>query len=401
MPAFVRTFVTAMAAVCLSLLIACQVVGTAIAASAPAAPPGEINTKAKQVILLDAASGAVLFRKNADERVPPASMTKLMTLSLLFKAIDAGSVKLEEEVTMSVDAWRRGGAPSGTSAMFVPVNTKVRIDELIQGIIVQSGNDAAIAVAERLGGSEPKFATLMTEEAKRLGMAASNFQNATGLYQPEHLSTVRDLATLARHIIIDQASFYPQFAQREFQYRKHKFINRNPLLALNIGVDGMKTGQVKESGFGLVASAVQDGRRLILVVHGCETAQERKDEAQRLIEWGFKNFVEARLFEPGEIVGEARVYGGTRLYVPLVGAEGVRVLLPRLPANPRLKAEVVYKRPLKAPVRRGDEVARLRVTGTSSAVNEVPLYAAEDVDVGPIWRRGLDSLAHLALGWVR
>lgn len=366
-----------------------------------AAPPTEIATKARQAILMDAASGAILFRKNAEERVPPASMTKLMTLALLFQAIEAGTVKLDEEVTMSVDAWRRGGAPSGTSAMFVPVNTKVRIDELIQGIIVQSGNDAAIAIAERLGGTEPKFAALMTAEAKRIGLQASNFTNATGLYQPEHLSTARDLAMLARHLISQHPKFYPMFAQREFNYRKHKFVNRNPLLTLSIGVDGLKTGQVKESGFGLVASAVQDGRRLILVVHGCDTAQERRDEAQKLLEWGFKAFTEARLYDPGEVVGEARVFGGARFTVPLVGPDGVRVLLPRTPANPRLKAEIVYKRPLRAPVKKGDEVARLRVTGATSAINEVPLYAAEDVDVGPVWRRGIDSLAHLALGWVK
>jgi D-alanyl-D-alanine carboxypeptidase (penicillin-binding protein 5/6) len=383
-----------------ALLVGYLFVAATVAAPA-ATPAGEIATKAGQAILMDAASGAILYRKNADDRVPPASMTKLMTLALLFKAVNAGTVKLDEEVVMSVDAWRRGGAPSGTSAMFVPVNTKVRIDELIQGLIVQSGNDAAIAVAERLGGSEPKFAQLMTEEGKRIGLTASNFTNATGLHHPEHLSTARDLATLAKHLIDQYPNFYPMFGQREFIYRKHKFFNRNPLLTLSIGVDGLKTGQVKESGYGLVASAVQDGRRLILVVHGCDTAQERREEAQRLLEWGFKSFAEARLYDPGEVVGEARVYGGTRLYVPLVGADGVKVLLPRTPANPRLKAEIVYRRPLLAPIKKGDEVARLRVTGATSAVNDVPLYAAEDVEVGPIWRRGLDSLAHLALGWVR
>jgi len=373
----------------------------AVHAAPTATPTAEIATKARQVILVEAATGAILFQKHAEERTPPASMTKLMTLTLLFQALDAGKLKGEDEVVMSVNAWRRGGAPSGTSAMFVPVNTKVRIDELIQGIIVQSGNDAAIAVAETLAGTETKFAIAMNEEAKRIGLTHSNFMNPTGLHHPEHLSTVRDLATLARHLINVHAKYYPLFAQREFNYRKHKFTNRNPLLALSIGVDGMKTGQLKESGFGLVASAVQEGRRLILVVNGCESAQERSGEAQRLLEWGFKTFTEARIFNPGETVAEARVYGGTQLYVPLVGANGVNVLLPKSLQNPKLKAEVMYKRPLKAPVRKGDEVARLRVTGTTSSVNEVPLYAAEDVERGPMWRRGLDSLAHLALGWMR
>jgi len=386
----------------LASLIGCILLGPVAANAAPSATASSgFATKAPQAILIDIGTGAVLFQKNADERAPPASMTKLMTLTLLFRALDEGRFKPDDEIVMSVDAWRRGGAPSGSAAMFVPVNNKVSIGEIVQGIAVQSGNDAAIAVAEALAGSERAFAKLMTEEARRLGLNDTNFVNATGLYHPEHLSTVRDLAKLARHVIAKHPDRYEVFSQREFRYRKHRFFNRNPLLALDLGVDGMKTGHLKQSGYGLIASAVQNGRRMLLVLNGCDTALERRQEAQRLLEWGFKSFAEARLFEPEEVVAEALVYGGDRFYVPLVGGDGVTVLLPKLPQNPRLRAEVVYKRPLKAPIAKGDEVARLRVTGASGAVNEVPLFAAEPVAAGPVWRRGLDSLAHLAFGWIR
>ena len=191
--------------------------------------------------------------------------------------------------------------------------------------------------------------------------------------------TARDLAVLARHIIREYPDYYPLFAQREFQYRKHKFINRNPLLFANIGVEGMKTGYIKESGYGMVVTAKQEDRRLIAVVGGLGNAEERKTEAQKLIEQGFKNFSEYKVFDAGETVGQARVWGGDRMFVSLVGRTMSAILLPRFPANQRLKAEIVYNGPLKAPIQKGDTVASLRVTSTSSAVNEVPLVAAEDV----------------------
>lgn len=361
---------------------------------------GEYTTKARQAILMDHDSGAVLFQHNAEQRMSPASMSKLMTLAVLFKALKAGQVRPTDEFVMSENAWRKGGAPSGTSAMMVPVNQKARVDELILGIIVQSGNDAAMSVAEALAGSEAEFAKVMTDEGKKLGLKASTFANATGLYHPDHLTTARDLAVLARHLIREHPDQYEKFAQREFQYRRHKFINRNPLLGGN-GVDGLKTGYIKEAGYGMVASAKQADKRLIAVVNGLNTAEERRDEARKLLEWGFKSFQEFRLYDPGEIVGQARVYGGSQFFVSLTGKDGVSVMLPRFPANQKLKAEIVYTGPLKPPVRKGDEVARLRVTSSTNAVNEVPLIAAEDVEPAGVWRRGLDSLAYLALRWVR
>ncbi|MEQ1716740.1 MAG: D-alanyl-D-alanine carboxypeptidase family protein, partial [Hyphomicrobium sp.] len=215
-------------------------------------------TKAPRAILVDAGNGAVLFQQKADELAPPASMSKLMTLAVLFKAIKAGQVKGSDELVMSVNAWRKGGAPSGTSAMMVPVNTKATVDDLIKGIIIQSGNDACIAVAEALGGSEAAFAKAMTEEARRIGLPKSTFTNATGLHDDNHLMTVRELALLARFIQTEYPEHYAVFGQKEFVYRTHKFYNRNPLLFLGIGADGLKTGHTKEAGFGLVGSAVQE-----------------------------------------------------------------------------------------------------------------------------------------------
>ncbi len=293
------------------LTLAALVVGLWAPAPALAQQGGEFTTKAKNAILMDAATGAILFQQNADELVPPASMSKLMTVAVLFKAIKDGKVRLEDEFMTSENAWRTGGAPSGTSAMFIPINTKARVDELIQGMIVQSGNDACITVAEGLAGTEIAFAGQMQDEARRLGLKKSTFRNSTGLHHPEHLMTARELAMLARHLINEYPERYPIFGQREFHYRKHKFFNRNPLLAGGLGVDGLKTGHTKEAGYGMVASAVGDGRRLIGVVMGLADETGRREEARRLLEWGFRSFGEFKLFEADEQIGHARVWGGS------------------------------------------------------------------------------------------
>ena len=361
------------------------------------AADGAFTTRAQRAILMDAETGAVLFQQNADQLAPPASMSKLMTLAVLFHAIKSGHIKLTDEFVMSVNAWRNGGAPSGTSAMMVPVNTKTTVNELLQGIIVQSGNDAAMCIAEGMAGSEAAFARMMNEEARRIGLTKSTFANATGLGNPNHLMTARELAMLARYIISEYPDFYPLFAQKEFLYRKHRFINRNPLLSANIGADGLKTGHIAASGYGLVGSAVQDGKRLIVVVGGLEKAAQRKDEAVKLLDWGFKSFSAVRVFDEGEIIGKARVWGGTTWYVPLAAKGEVTFTLPKYPANQRLSAEIVYKAPLKPPVKKGDQVATLKISSSSSASTEVPLYATEDVRKGGIVRQGMDSLVLMAL----
>ena len=327
-------------------------------------------------------------------------MSKLMTLAVVFRALKQGTMRPEDEFLMSEYAWRTGGGPSGTSAMFVPINTRVRVEELIKGVIIQSGNDAAIALAEGMAGSEQAFAKQMTEEARRLGMKKSTFMNATGLFHAEHLMTARELALLARYLIREFPEYYAIFQIKEFPYRKHKFINRNPLLFLNIGADGLKTGFIKEAGYGITASAKQGERRLIAVVNGAATQEERRDEARRLLEWGFRAFGEFKIFEAGEIVGKARIWGGDRMSLPLIGNGAVVAVLPRFPANQKLKADIVYQGPLKAPIAKGDQVAKLRVTSSTDATSEIPLYAAEDVKPAGTWKRGFDTLLHLATKWL-
>jgi serine-type D-Ala-D-Ala carboxypeptidase (penicillin-binding protein 5/6) len=370
------------------------------ASSAAAGESGNFGTSAKAALLMDADTGAILFQHNADELLPPASITKLMTVEIVFQAIEDGRLKLTDEFPMSVHAWRTGGAPSRTSSMFVPVNTNATVDDLLQGMIVQSGNDAAIAIAEGMAGTEEAFAKRMNAEGKRIGLTKSVFKNPSGLYDPQHLMTARDIAVLADYIIKKHPEFYKLFSQKEFDYRRFKFRNRNPLLFQDIGVDGLKTGGLTEVGHNLVASAVQDGKRLIAVVIGLPTAQKAAAETRRLLEWGFHSFAPFKLFDAGETVGMARVWGGESFYVPLTGKGPVTVILPRVPANPRLKAVITYDGPLKPPIKKGDQVATLRVTSQTNAVNEVPLYAAQDVQPGGLVRRGLDSLAHLALSWV-
>ncbi len=376
------------------------VVAVLLCAPSLALAQGELSSKAKNAILIDHDSGAVVYQQAADELVYPASMSKLMTLAVLFKAMKDGKVKPEDEFLMSENAWRTGGAPSGTSAMFVPINTKARVDELIQGIVVQSGNDACIAVAEALGGTEAKFAEMMTAEARRIGLKKATFANSTGLHNPGQQMTARELATLAMFLIREYPEHYKVFGQREFAYRKHKFYNRNPLLSLDMGVDGLKTGHTSEAGYGLVASAVRDGRRLVAVVMGLANEKDRRDEAKRMIDWGFNSSARFKLFDDGEQVGHARVWGGERFYVPLTGKGDVMVVLPRFPPNPKLRAEIVYQGPLKAPLKKGEQVAMLRVTTPNRAVSEAPLYVAEDVDSGGILRRGVDTLAVMAVRYV-
>ncbi|CEJ84949.1 putative Serine-type D-Ala-D-Ala carboxypeptidase [Hyphomicrobium sp. GJ21] len=387
---------------CARLLVSALIAISVLTAVGPEANPAlaaeaAFTSKAPRAILIDAATGATLFQQHADEPAPPASMSKLMTVAVLFRAMKEGRIQKTDEFTMSVNAWRNGGAPSGTSAMMVPVNTKVTVDELIQGIVIQSGNDAAMCVAEGMAGSIPAFARMMNDEAKRIGLTKSTFTNASGLPDPQQLMSARDLAVLARYIIDEYPDYYPVFAQKEFLYRKHRFINRNPLLFQNIGADGLKTGHTAAAGFGLVGSAVQDGKRLIVVVSGLEKADQRKEEAVKLLNWGFNSFNTVRLYDANEVIGQARVWGGKVWYVPLAANADVTFTVPKFPANQKISAEIVYKAPLKPPVKKGDQVATLKLSSSTSASTELPLYATEDVQKGGIVREGLDSLVLMAL----
>ncbi|HMK41148.1 MAG TPA: D-alanyl-D-alanine carboxypeptidase family protein [Methyloceanibacter sp.] len=378
------------------------VASTGAVAREAAAPPGNFETKAKHAILMDADANLVLFEKDADALVPPASMSKLMTLAVVFRELKAGHIKLETEFPVSEHAWRTGGAPSGSSAMFAPLNSKVTVSDLIQGVTVQSGNDAAIILAEGVSGSEDAFAKEMNKYAREIGLTKSNFVNATGLPADGHVMTARELAMLARYLIYTYPEYYHFFGEPEFKYRdKFVFRNRNPLIfEPDLGVDGMKTGYIEEAGYGLVASAKRGDQRLILVVNGLESKQEREGEPRKLIEWGFKSFKPFRLFDQGEKVSDALVWGGTQHYVPLVGDGNINIILPATSSG-KVSASVVYQGPIKAPIRKGDRVAVLRITSAeSSATNDIPLYAGDDIDQSNFAMRGLDSLLVLAFGWL-
>ncbi len=351
------------------------------------------DTAAEAAILVDYRTGQVLYAKNPDEPRPPASMSKLMTAYLVFERLEEGSLRLEDELPVSEKAWRTGG-----SRMFVQVGTRVKVADLLRGMIVQSGNDACVVLAEGLAGSERAFAELMNGKAPELGLTNSNFVNATGLPDPEHYMSVRDLATLARHIIRRFPEYFPLYSEREFTYNKIRQFNRNPLLRKRVpGVDGMKTGYTKEAGFGLVATAERDGRRLILVVAGLESARQREIEAERLLEFGFREFREYRLFEAGEPVVEADVWLGEAAKVPLVSRDLVAVTLSRQ-ARRSLEVRVRFDSPVPAPVAEGRELGQLIVTAPEIEPLTVPLVAGTAVPKAGMWGRITGALGYFLGG---
>jgi len=365
-----------------------------------AAQAQNFQTTAPTAILMDAGSHAVLFEKNADELTAPASMAKTMTAEVVFNEIKNGRLNFDSEFMISENAWRKGGGGSGGSSMFAKVNTSVRLEDLIRGLVVQSGNDAAIAIAEGIAGTEDNFARMMNERAKQIGLSQSTFRNATGYGHPEQKVTVRDLAKLALHIIETYPDLYKIFGEREFTWNKIRQQNRNPLLFMDIGADGLKTGNIDESGFGLIGSAVQNDQRLIVVVNGLKTAKDRANESRKLLDWGFRAFETQQLFAEGQVVGEAQVFGGSKRSLPLVSKKPVRVLVPRGESE-RVTARIVYTGPLKAPVRKGAEVARLQVNRGDMQALDMPLYADEDIQEGTLSQRALDGLLEFSTGWVR
>jgi D-alanyl-D-alanine carboxypeptidase (penicillin-binding protein 5/6) len=360
----------------------------------------QFETEAEYALLMDAETETILFEKNADVLMSPASMSKLMTLAVVFEALEAGKLTMQSTFSVSENAWRTGGAPSGTAAMFAPLNTDITIEDLVQGVVIQSGNDACIILAEGMSGSEEAFAQRMTDYARRIGLEKSTFGNSSGLPHPRQLMSARELARLSLHIIREYPQYYPYFAQREFPYRKHRFYNRNPLVAANIGADGLKTGHTEESGYGLTGSAVRDGRRLVVVVNGLKTSAARKNEATKLLDWGFRNFSKFTLFKSEEVVGEAMVWGGEKGYVKLRGDGDLQVLLPKDAKQRQLRGKIVYPGPVIAPVNEGDRVGELRVRTEDGITSSAPLFAAESIGRGGLIQQGFDSAKILAFGWL-
>jgi D-alanyl-D-alanine carboxypeptidase (penicillin-binding protein 5/6) len=394
MPALLRFGALRRAVACLGLI-------GAVAATPVLAQPA-FETAAPQAILVDFHTGTVLYEKAPDQKVPPASLAKLMTEEVIFDLLKKGKARLEDTFPVSQRAWREGGAQSGGSTMFLPLNSRVSLDDLIKGIAIQSGNDASIVVAEGLAGSVEGFARMMNDHAKEIGLKDSTFANPHGLHDPAQTVTMRDMAKLAAHIIREHPERYKVFSQTEFTFNNIVQQNRNPLLAMGGGTDGLKTGYTKESGYGLVASAERDGRRLILAMMGMKSPAERKTESERLMDWGFRSFEQTVVLKDGEPAGEARVTGGALSTVPVVAKGPVTVTRPR-GATEKITQNVSYQGPIAAPVKKGDRIGTLQLTRDGKPLREVPLYAGADVEEGPFWWRAVDTAGGWAMsgaGWV-
>jgi D-alanyl-D-alanine carboxypeptidase (penicillin-binding protein 5/6) len=369
------------------------------------AAPGAVSaqdlpfeTTAPHAILIDAKSGSVFFEKSADTLVQPASMSKLMTMLLVFEALKAGDVTLDQEFLISENAWRRGGTSSGGSTMYANVNTRIKLIDLMRGSMIQSANDACIAIAEGMAGSEEEFAFRMTQRGKELGLQNAVFRNVTGLPKPENLMSVRDLTIIARRIISEFPEYYKIYGEREFTWNNITQKNRNPLLLEYLGADGMKTGYIKEAGYGLVGSAARDGRRLVLVVAGLTSIKERREEAEKLLDWGFRQFKTIDVYSAGDVVSKARVWGGASRWVNLVIKQDLRLAL-SAKEQESIEVKLSYAGPLMAPVMAGDPLGTVRFMIDGKTIAEVPVETASAVDaVDSIWSRAMDSLMIMALG---
>jgi D-alanyl-D-alanine carboxypeptidase (penicillin-binding protein 5/6) len=361
---------------------------------------GGFDGDAPTAILIEASSGSVLFEKNADELRAPSSMMKLMTVEVVFNALKQGDIKITDQYLVSENAWRKGGAPAGGSTMFAALHSRVAVDDLLHGAIIQSGNDSCMILAEGIAGNERAFAEMMTKRARELGLNRSTFANSTGLPDPGNKMTVRELGKLARHIIQTYPDFYKLFNEREFTWNKIRQQNRNPLLNSLTGADGLKTGFTKDGGYGLVGSAVQNGLRLIAVVNGLDDPDDRASEAKKLLEWGFRNFEARTLFAPQQPVGYAKVFGGESRSVKLASPEPIKVMVQKNGTD-KLIARVVYSGPVRAPVQPGQQIGHVKVWRGANVAVEAPVYAAEAVGPGSTMRRAIDGAGELVIGMFR
>lgn len=355
---------------------------TLLLASLAALPAGAatVDTIAKQAILIDTTTDTVLMEKAADERMPTSSMSKMMTAYLVYDALRDGRITLDTKFPVSKKAWQTSG-----SKMFVQINDNIRVEDLLRGLLIQSGNDAAVVLAEGLAGSETAFADRMNEMAKKLGMNSSHFVTANGLPDPEHYSTARDLAILAERMITDFPQYYRYDGEREFTWNKIKQGNRNPLLYRDMGVDGIKTGHTDSGGYGLTASGVRDNRRLILVVNGLPSMQSRADEGARLLEWGWNQFRLYPLYKAGATVDEATVWLGAEDKVPVTVAHDLAMTMQ--PADfDKMTVTARFQQPIEAPVAKGQVLGELDIAPPEGPVRKVPLVAAQDMAGASIFR---------------
>lgn len=392
-----RTALLAGAAALAPMPALAQAPRPAARAARPAPPPatpgqsplGPVETIARNALLMDFDTGAVLLDKGADQSIPPASMSKLMTMYVVFDQIRQGRLRLDQTLPVSEAAWRMGG-----SRMFLELNSRVSVEDLARGVIIQSGNDACVVLAEAISGSERAFSELMNTVAPTIGLRDSVFRNSTGWPDPEHRMTPRDLATLARRLITDFPDHYRFYSERSFRWNNITQPNRNPLLERMRGADGLKTGRTDEAGYCLTASVTRDNRRLILVVAGLASERARAEESERLMEWGFQAFDNVVLFRAADTIEDVPVHMGERASVPLVGGRDLVVTLPR-GWRDQLQVRLRYDTPVPAPVLRGQELARMEVSGAGVTPLSLPLYAGADVEkLGvlariPVLARGL------------
>ncbi|MCA0369648.1 MAG: D-alanyl-D-alanine carboxypeptidase [Proteobacteria bacterium] len=351
-----------------------------------------IEVVSKQAYLVDANTGVVLYEKDADTPVPPSSMSKLMTTYMIFKALEDGRMKLTDQVTISQKAWKMEG-----SRMFVKVGSQVSVEDLLRGVIIQSGNDAAVALAEALMGDESAFAARATQEAHAMGATQTMLQNATGLPAEGHVSTMKDLALIALRTIKDFPQYYHIYAETEFTHNNIRQQNRNPLLYAGLGADGLKTGSTDAAGFGVVGSAVQKGRRLIMAINGAPTKQKRADDAKALITWGFSYFASPEIFKAGAEVEKVDVWLGTQTHVPMIVTKDIWATLPRHQLGD-LKVEVVYNNPVAAPITKGQVLGKVLVHIPGKAPQETPLVAGASVERAGFFPRIKTALTYLVWG---
>jgi D-alanyl-D-alanine carboxypeptidase (penicillin-binding protein 5/6) len=374
-----------------SVLAAAMFLG--LPAFALAAPP---QILAPHALLIEAETGSILFEKQPDALVAPASLAKLMTVNVVFDQLQLGNIKLDDEYVISVNAWRKGGAPSHGSTMYAVLNSRVKVEDLLKGVMIQSANDGCIALAEGIAGNETEFVRMMNDRAREIGLTKSYFTNVDGLPDPKMRVTPRELGQMARYIVLNYPDYYKWFGEREFTWNKIRQQNRNPLLGLLEGADGMKTGFTNEAGYNLVGSAVQNGVRLIVVVTGLKNAKDRADDAKKLLDYGFKNFDARILFADGQNVAEAKVYGGAQGRVPVAAKGTIKLMVPR-GVSDKITAKLVYTGPVRAPIREGQAIGNLQVWRGDAKVLEVPVQASESVAAGSISQRALDAASELVI----
>lgn len=355
------------------------------------------ETTARNAILMDFDTGEYLYEKEIAQAVPPASMSKLMTIYILMSKIKEGSVKLDDTFSVSENAWRKGGAATGGSTMFLSIGDNVSVENLIKGIVIQSGNDACIVVAENISGSEEDFAVLMNKTAKQLGMKNSSFANSTGLPHPDQKMSMEDLAILSREIIKEFPDLYHYFSEKEFVYNNIKQGNRNPLLYTMKGADGLKTGHTEEAGFCLAASAVRGDRRLIGVMSGMSSNKERSEESERLMSWGFREFNNYKLFNKGQIVASAKVWYGKDKNIDLTVDEDVVKTLHVSDAD-EVSASAEYDEPIKAPIISGQKIGELKLSVKGENIATIPLVASKDVQKIGLWGRFWANVKYFVFG---